>query len=213
MCTSCAIPGHEGTCTDLPRGVDDRVNHCEINAVCDTSHACVGANGKGHFGDPCSTAADCFDGVCRAGVCKLAPGAACTVDVACGSHLCRDNLCVTCGPDTDCPSNQCNGGVCALLGGAYCAAGTDCRSVGCTTSGYCIQSGSEVCTRASCLTHYCTTGTSYCATCSAASDCSLGTACTGGSCLSPAGAYCRTSPECASGTCGPAALLDFKKCR
>jgi len=211
-CMSCALPGLLGTCASLPQGVDDSVNHCEDNAVCDGNGACEGSSGKGHFGDACVQDSDCFNGTCAASVCKLPNGDACAEDAACGSGRCVASVCAACGGDADCASGQCNADTCLLLGGFLCAADTDCASSSCTfNQKTCVQAGGEACTTAGCLTHFCSGG--LCQTCSRSSDCPLGTPCTGGECLAPPGAYCRVNTDCASGMCGPAALLGMAKCQ
>jgi hypothetical protein len=206
----------------LPAGVDDDVNHCEGAGTCAvgacTTSTLDGAM-LGHFGDPCTTDAGCFNSVCQAGLCKLALGDPCLYDVTCGSGLCANHVCAACATDTDCPLAHCNatdagatGNVCGLGGGDPCAAGTDCAGGLCDSSKFCAPSGSQSCTPASCITHACPGG--VCATCTSSADCPLNTACTGGNCLAPPGAYCTLAgaAECASGVCPPPAFLDFRRC-
>ncbi len=107
---------------------------------------------------------------------------------------------------------MCNAGVCGLDGGDPCAADTDCASQQCDFEKYCIETGSEACTAANCIDHCCKGG--VCQSCTVAADCPLGSACgVGQTCLAPPGAYCFQDSECASGTCAPAALLDFPRCQ
>lgn len=211
FCKSCTVPGQTGTCASFPQGVADTVNHCESAAVCDVGAVCTATGGKAHFGDPCGQDTDCFNGTCAAGYCKLKSGDACAEDAACKSGRCFANVCAACGVDGDCASGRCNAGLCLLLGGFQCAASGDCASGLCTAKKTCVQGGSEPCTTAGCLTHFCTGGN--CATCSSSADCPLGTACTGGSCLAPPGAYCNASGDCASGVCASTAFLSMRKCQ
>ena len=214
VCSSCALPGKEGSCTALPAGTDQPMM-CESAAICSAGGACVlastDAGVKGAFRAPCTQGSDCFNGVCQAGVCKLALGDACGSDAACGSGRCAGNVCAACATGTDCVSVHCNAGVCALGGGDPCTANADCAGQLCDTSHFCVEDGSQACTAADCIDHFCNAGS--CESCSVASDCPLGSPCNGGSCLAPPGAFCNQSSECASGNCAPAALLDFKRCQ
>ena len=212
-CESCAIPGQVGTCAKLPPGVDDPdpTNPCFMQAICGNAGACVAAQGKGHFGDACTQDSDCFNGSCGAGFCKLPNGDACAEDDACKSGRCSANVCAACAADPDCSSGKCNSGICLLPGGYPCAATTDCASQQCFNTKMCAPTGSEACTAQACITHFCKNA--LCQTCSSSSDCPNGTACTGGSCLAPTGAYCTKNETCASGTCAPAALLSMRKCQ
>jgi hypothetical protein len=119
-------------------------------------------------------------------------------------------VCATCVGDTDCASGKCNAGTCLLPGGSPCAVNGDCLSAQCFGK-LCNLSGSEACTAQNCTTHFCHNG--LCQTCTSSSDCPLNTACTGGTCLEPAGAYCSAAASCASGKCGPGALLTLRKCQ
>jgi hypothetical protein len=220
ICTSCDILGALGTCTPLPKSVEDLVNHCEINTACDGADGgCVLAMNIGHFGDACTADTGCFNGICQGGFCKLANGDFCADDIACGSNHCSGYHCVGCTTTstggTDCADVDatCIKGVCTLPGGSPCAADSDCAGQSCL-GGFCVESGSEACTAAGCITHFCNAGA--CETCASTppnDECPLGTACMGGNCLAPPGAFCTQSSQCASGTCGPAALLDFPKCQ
>jgi hypothetical protein len=208
--------------------VDDLINPCEIATTCSTGAACVFAMNKGHFGDPCSTGADCFNGLCEGGLCKLALGDPCLYDVTCGSGLCLGNVCTACSTDGDCPLGHCNTigsdagapdagapsvTVCGLGGGDPCATSTDCAGGLCSGFHYCNPTASQPCSAANCPTHACPGN--VCATCSMASDCPLSTPCSNGSCLAPPGAFCTKAAEarCASGLCPPPAFLDFRRCQ
>ena len=125
-CASCVIPGQVGTCAKLPPGVDDASNFCLGQAVCDSDGACVAAQNKGHFGDPCTQDPDCFNGACGAGFCRLRNGDACAEDAACKSGRCLAKVCAACGDGADCASGKCNAGVCLFPGGYPCGVGTDC---------------------------------------------------------------------------------------
>jgi len=226
-CQSCAIPNHEGTCRNLPAGVEDLVNHCEGVAVCDGSGKCLGV--AGHFGDACTQgaadagAADggsadggsadggatCFNGLCQAGYCKLAIGDACADDVACVTGRCAAGVCASCATGADCASGVCGAGTCALPGAVPCAVPSDCAHDFCL-NGYCITSPSGTCTLTGCNFHYC--GGGVCETCGQNSDCPNNGPCVNQTCPAPPGSYCENDAECASGQCGPAALLAFPKC-
>jgi hypothetical protein len=210
-CESCSVPGHLGSCAKLPPGVDDPANFCFMQAVCDVDGACVAAQNKGHFGDACSQDSDCFSNSCGAGLCKLRNGDACAEDDACKSARCSADACAACVGDADCASGKCNAGTCLLPGGHLCAAAADCASQQCFNSKTCAPTGSEACSTQACITHFCKNA--LCQTCSGSSDCPNGSACTGGSCLAPPGAYCTKNETCASGTCAPAALLSMRKCQ
>jgi hypothetical protein len=209
-CFSCAVPGKEGTCTGLPVGVDDSDTFCFMQAVCDVGQMCHGLGSLLPFGQACTDNTSCFNGVCQAGYCKLADGDPCGDDVSCRTGLCKNHICTTCTLDGDCASNHCNGGVCLLAGGEPCAVTADCAGPPCG-GGYCNETGAG-CDPASCPTHFCTDG-GQCATCMPGDVCSTGLACDAGACLAPPGAYCETNGYCASGTCGPAALLSFPRCK
>jgi hypothetical protein len=211
LCKSCLIPGEVGTCTSLPAGVDDTMHMCSIQAVCDATASCVASAGKGHFGDACTQNSDCFNGTCAAGLCKLKIGDACAEDAACMSGRCAAHVCAACASSDGCATGVCNAGSCGLPGGASCAVAGDCAGGSCSFNKFCVQQGSLACSPQTCITHACISGN--CATCSTANDCPMGTACTGGSCLAPAGAYCTSGATCASGTCLPAALLSLRKCQ
>jgi hypothetical protein len=203
-----------GTCTDLPPGADGVT--CFNAATCSGDGGCVLASPPGHLGDPCTSNASCFNGVCQAGLCKLADGDPCAEDAACRTGRCVAGVCTTCATGTDCASGKCNtsdagSGVCLLLGGVPCAADTDCGSSDCTLgSHYCAQQGSAPCDPAQCTTHFCV-GT-VCESCMQGNACTVGTFCAGGQCLAPPGAYCTSSAYCASGVCNPAGLLSLRKC-
>jgi hypothetical protein len=183
---------------------------------------CTGTS-LGHFGDPCTTGTDCFNGVCQAGLCKLALGDPCFYDATCASGLCSGNVCTACATDTDCPFGHCNpdvsdagasdAGICGLGGGDTCAVNTDCADQSCGFLHYCSPPGSQTCTPASCPFHACPGG--ICASCSTAADCPLSTPCTNGNCLAPPGAFCTQAGAamCASGMCPPPAFLDFRRCK
>ncbi|HEY1533741.1 MAG TPA: hypothetical protein VGF76_06970 [Polyangiaceae bacterium] len=210
-CESCAVPGQVGTCAKLPPGVDDPANFCFMQAVCDVNGACVAAQNKGHFGDACTQDTNCFSGSCGAGTCRLRNGDACAEDASCKSGRCAGNVCAACGADPDCSSGKCNMGTCLSPGGYPCAVAADCASQQCFNSKTCAPTGSEACSAQACITHFCKNA--LCQTCSSSSDCPSGSACTGGSCLAPAGAYCTQNESCASMKCGPAALLSLRKCQ
>ena len=207
-CQSCAIPGQVGSCAKLPSGVDDPANFCFMMAVCDDTGACIGAQNKGHFGDACTENGGCFNETCSAGFCKLRNGDACAEDDACKSARCAGNVCAACIGDGDCAGGKCNAGACLLPGGYPCALAGDCASGQCFGK---LCTGGDPCTVVGCPTHFCHNGTT-CQTCSSSSDCPLGSACTGGSCLLPPGAFCNKNASCASGTCAAAALLSMRKC-
>jgi hypothetical protein len=209
-CMSCLVPGQLATCVVIPSGVDDSIHHCGILAVCDDSGTCVASAGKGHFGDACTVDSDCFGGACGAGTCLLANGLPCADDGACKSKRCVGNVCVACSTGPDCASGYCNAGSCLAPGGFLCGDAGDCASGSCYPLSYVC--GDRVgCTVAGCITHYCSGG--FCQTCSNSSQCPLQTACTGGSCLAPPGAFCRKGAECASGACGPAPFLGTATCQ
>ncbi len=124
VCKSCLVPGKIAVCANIPSGVDDTLNHCSNNAVCDGTGSCGTAAGKGHFGDPCTVDSDCFGGACGAGTCKLASGQPCADDPACKSNRCVANVCATCITGPECASGICNaaaGTAASRPAGSLCA--------------------------------------------------------------------------------------------
>ena len=94
-CRACNLPGHEGTCTDLPEGVDDLTPTCSDTMTCDGAGSCVGDQGQGHVGDPCDNNSDCLNDSCQmgGGVCKLDNDDPCAADAECKSTNCENNVC------------------------------------------------------------------------------------------------------------------------
>ena len=208
-CQSCAVPGKTGACTAVPASVDDAKNFCFMMAVCDATGTCTSAQSKAHFGEACTQDADCYNGSCGAGLCRLKVGDPCGEDAACKSGRCAAHVCAACALGPDCASGMCNAGACLLPPGYVCAGNADCVTGQCVGK-VCASSGA-LCTTDGCPTHFCKNN--LCQTCSSASDCPLNTACTGGSCLSPPGAFCTKAVSCASGNCAAGDLLTMPKCK
>jgi hypothetical protein len=174
---------------------------------------CTGDTGLSHFGGACTTSDGCFNGVCQAGLCKLAIDDPCVDAVACGTHRCAGNVCATCTTGSDCASSDCNGGICALPAGAPCAKDADCGGgMGACGGGYCTPRSTDPCTLVTCPVHACPN--LVCASCTGPGDCYMGAPCTNGQCPAPPGTFCTPggAVDCASGTCAPPAFLDFSKC-
>jgi hypothetical protein len=90
-CSACDVPGHQGECILVPRGLPDP-DSCALGA-CDGQGQC-----RAFLGQPCAEAADCADGFCTDGVCCLA--ASC------------EGECRRCGREADGPAGR---GVCVAV--------------------------------------------------------------------------------------------------
>jgi hypothetical protein len=140
-CTSCALTGTLGTCTNVPTGVPDPANLCvdQGPASCATNGRCqAGACQQYAQGTACSTS------TCPSGATTYTPGSTCDGQGACVTPAasscfpfeCGTGVCkATCTTDADCASPAvCTNGSCGLKGpGKTCADATECGS------GFCAQ--------------------------------------------------------------------------
>jgi hypothetical protein len=153
-CQSCAVPGKEGTCSNVPAG-QDPLNQCTDmgGASCKTDGACNGAGACELYvaGTTC-VAASCPVGggtYTQAGTCNGAGACQAGASSSCGTYLCdTNNTCrVTCTMDSDCAAGfVCNSGVCSKkLNAAPCTAGTECQSGQCQQGVCCASSCTGTC--------------------------------------------------------------------
>jgi hypothetical protein len=143
-CRSCAVTGHEGTCTSYDAQTDPD-SECGACRVCNGSGVCTSATDGTDPKDSCAqqAASTCGrDGACDgAGGCRLWGPA-----TVCGTQ--------TCSGSTRYPSQSCDGsGTCVPANGVSCAPytclGTDCRQscslqTDCSTGNYCGAGGACV---------------------------------------------------------------------
>jgi hypothetical protein len=143
-CRSCAVGGHEGTCTSHDAQTDPD-NECGSCRVCNGSGACTSATAGTDPKDNCTQQATSScgnDGACDgAGGCRKWG-----VTVLCAAQ--------TCAGSTRYPADYCDGsGTCADSGGVSCAPytcnGTDCRQsctlhTECSAGNYCGAGGACV---------------------------------------------------------------------
>ena len=109
-----------------------------------------------------------------------------------------------------CASDTCNGGTCALLGAEPCAAASDCAAGFCL-NGYCISSSTAGVVHAHGVQFPLLPGWGAADVLSKLRLPDNGP-CIDEACPAPPGSYCESNAYCASGKCGPAALLSFPKC-
>jgi hypothetical protein len=143
-CRSCAVTGHEGTCTNYDAQTDPE-SECGSCRVCNGGGVCAGATDGTDPKDNCSqqAASTCGrDGACDgAGGCRLwGSGTQCAGQ--------------SCSGSTRYPASTCDGsGTCVPGNGQSCAPytclGTDCRlsctlHTDCTTGNYCSTGGACV---------------------------------------------------------------------
>ncbi|MEZ4310772.1 MAG: hypothetical protein R3F14_22240 [Polyangiaceae bacterium] len=128
-CMSCAVPGSEGTCTNVPSG-QDIDNDCPGPDLCDGMGVC-----KKLPGGACVTSSQCLMGMCADSVCcNTACGGVCEACDLAGSEGTCTKVPNGQDPDNEC-TGVCNGNGACVLGsaGAACAAGNEC------TSGFCAD--------------------------------------------------------------------------
>ena len=112
-CSSCAVPGSEGTCANVPNNGDDPDTCQNENTICGRTGKCDGSGG-------CKTA--------------LALGASCGSVCAAGGAQARTcdgaRMCVDTGAPVDCGDYACDAGACktACAGDPDCATGKTCAA-------------------------------------------------------------------------------------
>ncbi len=140
-CTSCALPGSLGTCTNVPNDASDPAGLCA-----DQGAASCGTNGKCQAG-ACQKYAHgtaCEDSTCPSSSTTFTPGSTCDGQGACVTPAasscfpfqCGVNVCdSSCTTDAECAAPAvCTNGSCGLKGiGQTCADTTECMS------GFCAQ--------------------------------------------------------------------------
>lgn len=226
-CGDACLPGNccsAAQCTDAARSVCENnvcvagacTNRCPAGQVC-CGAACVPGD--------CCTRAECTD-ASRA-LCLNNTCAPCTASQQCGAgRVCCSGECraVACCRDADCPdlecrtNKRCTDNICQytnLSNGAQCSTGRCCNGVcppppTCLPFGACCVDGPDCqnrcCTRQSATTQpSCPTGF-FCGPrlpggpCGSDSDC-VSSVCSCGACCAQSGSFCRSNPECCSGTC------------
>jgi hypothetical protein len=160
-CRSCAVTGHEGTCTNYDTQTDPE-NECGACRVCNGSGVCTSATTGTDPKDSCSqqAAATCGrDGACDgAGGCRLwgnttqCAAATCTGSTRYASSSCDGSGTCVPGSSTSCAPYVCNGSDCRVncsthtdcVTGYYCNAGGACVAkvdlgAGCTDGAQCLS--------------------------------------------------------------------------
>jgi hypothetical protein len=153
-CTSCALTGSLGTCTNVPNNAPDPADLCA-----DQGPASCGTNGKCQAG-VCQKYAQgtaCAASTCPASTTTFTPGSTCDGRGACvtpnasscfpfecGAGVCK-NACTT---DADCATPAvCIAGSCGLKGlGKTCADGSECLSTFCAQGVCCDSACGATCT-------------------------------------------------------------------
>lgn len=164
-CQSCAIAGHEGSCTPFAVGTDPEADCAGTSGTeslctgsCDGAGSCLFPDAQTTCGTSSCTAGTQTSMVCDgAGTCGAE-----TMD--CGLYACNPNTCnVSCSGPTDC-SNQayCASGNCEkkLANGAACGSVLECEGGFCE-GGHCC--GTACAAPATCETGSCSCGGKTCA--------------------------------------------------
>ena len=210
QCASCVMPGHEGTCTNVPKGING-APACGAGMICDGAGQC-GGNTLAIVGALCTVSTDCYNNNCAAHACRLLPGEPCTDSIECDTGRCANNVCATCTVDTECASGKCDTATsrCKLPSGSFCSVKGDCLIDNCIPGGYCLTGNGMCMIDNDCANHRCVGGA--CTSCNADNECASGKCHpTNHYCYAPSGAPCQNNVDCASGSCTPAPV--FKKCQ
>ena len=153
-CTSCALTGTLGTCTNVPNDAQDPADLCA-----DQGPASCGTNGKCQAGacQKYAVGTSCAASTCPATTTTFTPGSTCDGQGACvtpaasscfpfecGAGVCR----AACTTDADCASPAvCTNGSCGLKGlGKTCADGSECQSTFCAQGVCCDSACAGTCT-------------------------------------------------------------------
>ncbi|HVZ71980.1 MAG TPA: hypothetical protein VHJ20_06355 [Polyangia bacterium] len=152
-CTSCALPGSLGTCTNVPNDAPDPADLCvdQGAASCGTNGLCQGGVCQAY-----KQGTACKDATCPATTTTFTAGSTCDGAGSCqtpAARSCFPFLCgaaacqVTCTSNADCASPAvCIGGSCGLKDvGSTCADGMECRSGFCAQGVCCGSACSGVC--------------------------------------------------------------------
>jgi hypothetical protein len=220
-CQSCALSGKEGTCTNIPSGVDGMPT-CGAGNVCDGSGGmCQGVAAKKPIGQACGGGGECFNGNCKLGYCRLKPGDHCDAAVECDTDFCSpQHVCASCAGAADCATTQCGGGNCCMGGhcklpdSAVCGADPDC-AVGKCTVGVCGLPVTAGCSAgADCRSGHCDV-TNHCGPCLSDGDCGANGKCLfpgpTGVCQGAPSDYCQFPADCVSQMCVPSPI--FLQCK
>jgi len=201
-CMACNVPGKEGTCSAVSKGMQDPDTCAGADQVCDGT--CKSAGGKKLVGELCLGNNDCYNNRCIAGnICGLSKGEPCSEDYVCANKLCENNVCVECTMDAQCASGMCdtNSKACKIPLGEPCTgtAVPPCSAGSCTGKICHLADGAMCAASGECI-GFCDPGTNQCAACMSDNDCGAGK-CNGGACLLAAGSTCVDNAQCASGMC------------
>lgn len=153
-CQSCALPGSQGVCTDVPAGTVDPAAQCKDQGAtsCGTDGRCDGNGGCRRY--PQGTV--CGAPTCPAGTSQFTPASICdgngacvgSTPIACFPYSCGASACQgACSADIDCVMPAaCTNGSCGLKGnGQTCASAADCASGVCAQSVCCATDCSGSC--------------------------------------------------------------------
>jgi hypothetical protein len=88
VCVSCALPGKQGQCGQVPAGDPD--SPACVDGGCGPGGNC---GVKVPNGGSCGSDDQCASGHCSSGVCKKGPGVSCYQNEECESASCVNNLC------------------------------------------------------------------------------------------------------------------------
>lgn len=204
-CKTCNRQGIEGTCTDMPLGL--QVPGCNGTMLCGDNGACIPLT-KAALGTPCNTSNQCASGLCRTAYCRSLVGESCLEDLECGTNLC-DPSTKTCKSCTGANAGTCpvgsscdNGtGFCKVFLGQPADTNADC------VTGTAIQFLCSLPSGAACMEHHDCVGrdcqNNVCTPqCSMAAQCANGGPCSAnGVCGMLAGEYCVINEHCKSGNC------------
>jgi hypothetical protein len=165
ICESCAVPGQEGVCTNVPVGGADPTGSCRDDACsngCDGNGGCRREPGDGvvtcgaasctgnssvtrtcDANGVCQTGSTpCGEGfTCMAGSCFANPkdnGEPCVSDAQCASNRCIDNVCCATACSGACRQCQAGTGLCGNRTGR-------CGNDGSCMDGVCCEEGLTLC--------------------------------------------------------------------
>ncbi|HVU51172.1 MAG TPA: hypothetical protein VHL80_10825 [Polyangia bacterium] len=153
-CTSCALTGTLGTCTNVPNDAPDPADLCvdQGPASCGTNGRCqAGACQKYASGTSCaastcpaSTTTFTPDSTCDGSGACVTPAASSCFPYQCGAAVCK----ASCTNDVDCAAPAvCTNGSCGLKGlGKSCADGDECQSTFCAQGVCCDTACDGTCT-------------------------------------------------------------------
>ena len=204
-CRSCAVPGFEGTCTDVPAGSPDPAGRCRQDACSD---GCDGRGGcrRQPAGSVCgaascegqgqrvirvcaetgacesrSEACPASQPVCENGVCQAPTPPACTAATCPGPcRICVADTCVDAPAGTSCPGGRCRMGGCVATCTPETCTGNRAECQGDTCVGSCSNANCAGPCRA------CSEDQRRCENANQGGDCGDGRICQSGVCSLPA---------------------------